>query len=86
MNKPKDRYIAAAQVGGLLVAYPFAACFHFGRGCVEAATETLSDIRYGWRAGVVKSIKDAHADMLDHAAGKRRRRERDRQRVTASDL
>ncbi|VBI24363.1 hypothetical protein [Burkholderia pseudomallei] len=74
--KPKDRYIAAAQTAGLLAALPFVAAYQVGAGCVRAASEVMEDVRRCFEGGVIHTVREVHSEMMDHASGKRARRER----------
>ncbi|AOK28867.1 MULTISPECIES: hypothetical protein [Burkholderia] len=75
-GKPKDRYIAAAQTAGLLVALPFAVTCHVVTGCVRALSEIMEDLRRCFEGGFVHTVRKVHSEMMDHASGKRARRER----------
>ncbi|AOJ72265.1 MULTISPECIES: hypothetical protein [Burkholderia] len=80
MNRPyeksKDKYIAAAQTVGLLAALPFVAVYRVGAGCVRATGEVMEDVRRCFAGGVVHTVREVHSEMMDHASGKRARRER----------
>ncbi|HDR9130829.1 TPA: hypothetical protein QDA91_001926 [Burkholderia vietnamiensis] len=75
-GKPKDRYIAAAMTAAVLAAYPVAVLVCAIAACVEALSEELRGARYAWSRGLRGTIRKIYEDFLDHASGKRARRER----------
>ncbi|HEF4733022.1 hypothetical protein KTE71_13390 [Burkholderia multivorans] len=80
MNRPyqksKDRYVAAALTAALLAALPFAFLYHVFRGCVRALSDAMEDLRRGFEGGFVHTLRSVHSELMDHACGKRARRER----------